>query len=74
MSNSIKREQHDEVVTIIFDQENSSANVFNENMFVELDEQLTFIENNQKEYEKLIDLAADEISNFVDKASLENLS
>jgi cell division protein ZapA len=32
------------------------------------------IENNQKEYEKLIDLAADEISNFVDKASLENLS
>ena len=38
MSNSIKREQHDEVVTIIFDQENSSANVFNENMFAELDE------------------------------------
>ena len=32
------------------------------------------IENNQKEYEKLIDLAADEISNFVDKASSENLS
>ena len=32
------------------------------------------IENNQKEYEKLIDLAADEISNFVDKANIENLS
>ena len=30
------------------------------------------IENNQKNYEKLIDQAADEISNFVDKASLEN--
>ena len=32
------------------------------------------IENNQKNYEKLIDQAADEISNFVDKAKLENLS
>ena len=32
------------------------------------------IEINQKNYEKLIDEAADEISNFVDKANLENLS
>ena len=32
------------------------------------------IENNKKNYEKLIDRAADEISSFVDKASLENLS
>ena len=32
------------------------------------------IEINQKNYEKLIDEAADEISNFVEKASLENLS
>jgi cell division protein ZapA len=32
------------------------------------------IENNQKNYEKLIDQAADEISNFVDKANIENLS
>ena len=32
------------------------------------------IENNKKNYEKLIDQAADEISNFVDKASSENLS
>jgi cell division protein ZapA len=32
------------------------------------------IESNQKNYEKLIDQAADEISNFVDKASSENLS
>ena len=29
---------------------------------------------NQKNYEKLIDEAADEISSFVEKASLENLS
>ena len=32
------------------------------------------IEINQKNYEKLIDDAADEISSFVDKANLENLS
>ena len=32
------------------------------------------IEINRKNYEKLIDEAADEISNFVEKANLENLS
>ena len=32
------------------------------------------IEANQKKYEKLIDEAANEISNFVEKAKLENLS
>ena len=32
------------------------------------------IEANQKKYEKLIDEATDEISNFVEKAKLENLS
>ena len=32
------------------------------------------IENNQKNYENLIEQAADEISNFVDKANLKNLS
>ena len=32
------------------------------------------IEVNQKKYEKLIDETADEISNFVEKAKLENLS
>ena len=32
------------------------------------------IEANQKNYEKLIDEAANEISNFVEKANLENLS
>ena len=31
-------------------------------------------ELNQKNYEKLIDEAADEISSFVEKANLENLS
>ena len=32
------------------------------------------IEINQKNYEKLIDEAANEISSFVEKASLEDLS
>ena len=32
------------------------------------------IEMNQKDYEKLIDEAADEISNFVEKTNLRNLS
>ena len=32
------------------------------------------IEINQKSYEKLIDEAANEISSFVEKANLENLS
>ena len=32
------------------------------------------IEINQKNYEKLIDDATDEISSFVEKANLENLS
>ena len=31
------------------------------------------IESNQKKYEQLIDEAADEISNFVEKAKLENI-
>ena len=32
------------------------------------------IEINQKNYEKLLDEAADEISNFIEKVNLENLS
>ena len=32
------------------------------------------IENNQKKYEQLIDEAADQISNFVEKAKINNLS
>ena len=32
------------------------------------------IENNKKNYEKIINEAADEISSFVEKANLENLS
>ena len=42
----------------------------NQNHFKLKDE----IEINQKNYEKLIDEAANEISSFVEKANLENLS
>ena len=48
MSNSIKREQHDEVVTLTFDQENSVANVFNEDMFAELNDQKIEKKRNRK--------------------------
>ena len=34
----------------------------------------TEIENSQKNYERIIEETADEISNFVDKANIENLS
>lgn len=82
MSNSIKREQHDEVVTIIFDQENSSANVFNENMFAELDEQLTFIEDNQKDFRGVIFksakpsifIAGADLKSFADDPTPERIS
>ncbi len=49
-----------------------------ENEIIELNEKQinlkSEIDKNQKEYEKLIDQTADEISNFVEKANLENLS
>ena len=45
-------------------------NELNENHYKLKDE----IEINQKNYEKLIDEATDEISSFVEKANLENLS
>ena len=48
MGKSIKLEQFNDVVTITFDQENSVANVFDENMFAELDEHLDFLEDNSK--------------------------
>ena len=52
------------------DKKEEEINVLNENHFKLKNE----IEINQKNYEKLIDEAADEISSFVEKANLENLS
>jgi len=52
------------------DKKEQEINELNENHFKLKNE----IEVNQKNYEKLIDEAADEISTFVEKANLENLS
>ncbi len=52
------------------DKKEQEINELNENHYKLKNE----IEMNQKNYEKLIDDAANEISNFVEKANLENLS
>ena len=52
------------------DKKELEINQLNQNHFKLKEE----IEKNQKNYEKLIDDAADEISSFVEKANLENLS
>ena len=52
------------------DQKENEINEFSKNHY----QLKTELEENQKNYEKLIDEAADEISSFVEKASLENLS
>ena len=52
------------------DKKEQEISELNENHFKLKNE----IEINQKNYEKLIDEAADEISSFVEKANLENLS
>ena len=52
------------------DKKENEINELNENHYKLKNE----IEINQKNYEKLIDEAADEISNFVEKANLKNLS
>jgi cell division protein ZapA len=52
------------------DEKEKEINELNENHYKITNE----IEINQKNYEKLIDEAADEISSFVEKANLEKLS
>ena len=47
MSNTITRNIVDNVCTIMFDQPKSAANVLNEKIFGELNEQLDFIEDNE---------------------------
>ena len=52
------------------DKKEQEINELNENQYKLKND----FNTNQKNYEKLIDEAANEISNFVEKASLENLS
>ncbi len=62
-----------ELKSLVYDYRDKKENEINElnkrQMNLKLD-----IENNQKNYEKIIDQAADEISNFVNSANFEKLS
>ena len=62
-----------ELKNLVYDYRDKKENEINElnkrQMNLKLD-----IENNQKNYEKIIDQAADEISNFVNSANFEKLS
>jgi 3-hydroxyacyl-CoA dehydrogenase/enoyl-CoA hydratase/3-hydroxybutyryl-CoA epimerase len=73
MSNSIKREVFDDIVTIIFDQENSTANVFNEDLFKELEDQLAFVEDHQGAFKGVIFKSA-KPSIFIAGADLKSFS
>ena len=70
--NKIKLLNFKEIKSLIYDyrdkkeQEIKKLNENHQNLRIE-------IETNQKNYEKLIDEAAEEISNFVEKVNLENL-
>ena len=82
MGNSITREVFDDVVTITFDQENSIANVFNEDMFAELDEQLAFVEDHQGSFKGVIFksakpsifIAGADLKSFADDPTPERIS
>lgn len=82
MSKSITREVFDDVVTITFDQEDSIANVFNEDMFAELDDQLRFIEDHQGDFRGVIFksakpsifIAGADLKSFADDPTKERIS
>ena len=67
---SIKFKELKSLIYDYRDKKEQEINELNENHFKLKNE----IEINQKNYEKLIEEAADEISTFVEKANLENLS
>ena len=82
MSKSIKLEQLNDVVTITFDQENSIANVFDENMFAELNDHLDFIEDSSKTIKGVvfqsakpsIFIAGADLKSFADDPTPERIS
>lgn len=82
MSKSIKIEQLNDVVTITFDQENSIANVFDENMFSELNDHLDFLEDNSKTIKGVIFqsakpsifIAGADLKSFADDPTPERIS
>ena len=62
-----------ELKSLVYDYRDKKENEINELNKRQMDLKLD-IENNQKNYEKIIDQAADEISNFVNSANFEKLS
>ena len=62
-----------ELKSLVYDYKNKKENEINDlnNKHSDLKSE---IENNQKSYEKLIDQAADDISDFIKKTNIENLS
>ena len=62
-----------ELKDLVYDYRDKKENEINELNKRQMDLKLD-IENNQKNYEKIIDQAADEISNFVNSANFEKLS
>ena len=62
-----------ELKSLIYDYKDKKEQEINElnNKHINLKSE---IENSQRNYERLIEEAADEISNFVDKANIKNLS
>ena len=62
-----------ELKNLVFDYRDKKEEEINELNNKHMDLKVE-IENSQKNYERLIDEATDEISNFVDKANIENLS
>ena len=73
MGKSIILEQFNDMVTITFDQENSVANVFDENMFTELNEHIDFLEDNRKSIKGVIFQSA-KPSIFIAGADLKSFS
>ena len=82
MGKSIKLEQFNDMVTVTFDQENSIANVFDENMFAELNEHLYFLEDNSKTIKGVIFqsakpsifIAGADLKSFADDPTPERIS
>ena len=62
-----------ELKSLIYDYREKKEEEINK-LKIELNNLKNQIESNQKNYEKFIDDTADEISNFIEKTNLENLS
>ena len=82
MSKSITHEIFDDVVTITFDQENSIANVFNEELLEELAQEIRFVEDHQGEFKGVIFqsakpsifIAGADLKSFADDPTPERIS